>query len=121
MGLPPQSAREMNVDMIEKMLKDKVSRKTIHEILMGYLSWNIVIKVCQYSIIQRGDNSFYTAFLECICYIYIYIYILYFTFIFCLFVFASDSVHVTVYRLGPVHIMFSSRFCANSFLDLDIQ
>ena len=73
MGLPPQSAREMNVDMIEKMLRDKVSRKTIHEILMGYLSWNIVIKVCQYSIIQRGDNSFYSAFLKCICYIYIYI------------------------------------------------
>ena len=81
MGLPPQSAREMNVDMIEKMLKDKVSRKTIHEILMGYLSWNIVIKVCQYSIIQRGDNSFYTAFLECICYIYIYIYIILYVYI----------------------------------------
>ena len=29
MGLPPQSAREMNVDMIEKMLRDKVSRKKI--------------------------------------------------------------------------------------------
>ena len=25
MGLPPQSAREMNVDMIEKMLRDKIS------------------------------------------------------------------------------------------------
>jgi hypothetical protein len=36
MGLPPQSAREMNVDMIEKMLRDKVSRKTIHEITVWY-------------------------------------------------------------------------------------
>ena len=34
----------------------------------------------------------------------------YFTFIFSLFVFVWQPVHITVYRLGPVHITPSSRF-----------
>jgi hypothetical protein len=51
----------------------------------------------------------------------IYIEILYFTFIFSLFVFVSEPVNITVYWPDPVNIMFSSGFCPNSFLALDIQ
>jgi hypothetical protein len=47
--------------------------------------------------------------------------ILYFTLIFSLFVFVSEPVHIAVSWPGPVNIMFSSGFCPNSFLVLDIQ
>jgi hypothetical protein len=36
--------------------------------------------------------------------------IVYFTFMFSLFVFASQPVHITVYKLGQVHVKSSSRF-----------
>ena len=44
----------------------------------------------------------------------IYLIILYFTFIFSLFVFVGEPVNIALYRLVPVHIMFSTGFCPNN-------
>ena len=62
-----------------------------------------------YQIFCDTSDNVYLNLQNCLYSIYLYVF--YFTFIFYLFDFVSE----------PVHIMFSSEFCPNSSLVLDIQ